>query len=216
MNGMKPAETGRSVQSGSSRLPSSTTSPLADQPGGAVHRRQHAGASALAGLERVAPQHADPAHQRAAVGGAGLDRGRAVAPGHAAGRECAIERAELGRVVGRLHDRAAAPRRPSVTSSPRRDPAVGSQHLARGGDEPAGRIPVHPGDRRHADHADAPVVEPELVGIELGVGAPPALGTPGMRERGRAADVRQRLARRPGAQPGAHRTAPPESPASSR
>ena len=67
MNGMKPARRGRSVQAGSSRLPSRTTLPLADDPGSAVHRRQHPGAAAAGGLERVTAGDPLASHHCAAI-----------------------------------------------------------------------------------------------------------------------------------------------------
>ena len=153
MNGMNPAETGRSVHAGSSRLPSSTTSPLRTSQGAPPTVASTPVRPLSTGLQLIAPEHPDPADERPAVGRRGLDHRCAIAPGHAAGGERAIERAERRRVLRRLNDRAARrqPAERHFAAAP--DPAVGLEHLARRRDVSAGRVPVHPRHRRHAHDA---------------------------------------------------------------
>ena len=156
MNGMNPADSGRSVHVGSSRLPSRSTSPL---------RTSHGSPPAVASTP-VRPLPVDwrtyrrVTRARPTTGPlsvlAGSMARRAVAPRHAPRGERAVERADGGGIFGRLHDRVASTQTAEGHPVTPRDPAVGGEHLARGGDvarspSPTSRAPrARPAPHRRA------------------------------------------------------------------
>ena len=197
MNGMKPAD---ERQLGPLRL-----EPAAEQhdvrrcgPARARRRRSRARRSARcrsAGARSAAAP--GPGRDGPAVGGGGIDHQTAEAPADAPRGERAIERAQLGGIVGRLHHRAAAAEPADGHLAAPDDAAVVGEHPARGRDVAAGRVPGHPRHRGDAHRRRCRwSSDRSSSGLSSAASVHHPLGTPGSATVAAAPACAERLPRR--------------------